>query len=410
MKKQATGIAAAFFIALGLTSCTFNINDGADRLENETPSTNGQVLSGSGTLKGLITQDLTIKKGVYNLEGIVKVTGGAKLIIEAGAVFKASNTISSALVVLQDGKIYANGTASEPIVFTSASTNPSAGDWGGVTLYGNAPIKALNGASSAMSEDGNNVRYGGNDAGHSSGVLKFVRVEYAGKKIGDGTSETNTFTFYSVGTGTTLENLVAYKGSDDGFEFFGGTASASNLVAYGNFDDSFDWQDAWGGQDNRNWYAFQTTTGNFGMEIEASSNVENTPPKVSGITLIRDANTNPETTNSPEISAIQFKKQGSGIFSNVYISGYKNIGNQKAYSVLIQDKATNDAQVANGNIRVEPINYLNSDNGLAWGYATTQAWQMPNPKTFTNANVSKVSLPKGAWATVNGVDLLSALD
>jgi hypothetical protein len=66
------------------------------------------------------------------------------------------------------------------------------GDWGGITLYGNAPIKAVNGNTSALSEDGNNVKYGGNDAASNSGVMKFVRVEYAGKKIGDGTSETNS--------------------------------------------------------------------------------------------------------------------------------------------------------------------------------------------------------------------------
>src|SRR5690606_34055918 len=133
------------------------------------------------------------------------------------------------------------------------------------------------------------------------------------------------------------------------------------IVSYGNFDDSFDWQDAWSGQNNSNWFAFQTGVGNFGMEIEASSNVDNTAPKISNITLIRDTNTNPETANSPEISAIQFKKQGTGIFSNVYISGYKNIGTQKGYAVLIQDAATETSQVNTGKITVSPINYVNSD-------------------------------------------------
>lgn len=178
-----------------------------------------------------------------------------------------------------------------------------------------------------------------------------------------------------------------------------------NLVSYGNYDDSFDWQDAWSGQENTNWYAFQTGTGNFGMEIEASGNVDNTAPKISNITLIRNTNTNPESANSAEISAIQFKKQGTGIFSNVYISGYKNIGSQKAYAVLIQDDATNTSQVANGKVKVEPLTYLNSDNAGVWGYAQTNGG-----KTFTNtATVTKVSLVPGAWATVDGVNLLAAL-
>ncbi|RKT01465.1 hypothetical protein [Chryseobacterium defluvii] len=391
-------------LLLTLSSCTIEVNDG-DGGTITTPGNTSGVLPEGGKLSGDITSNLTIKKGNYTLEGIVKVADGATLTIEAGATFTVSTTTTSSLVVLQGGKILALGSASEPIVFTTAAKVP--GGWGGITIYGRAPIKAVNGSPTAVSEDGNFITYGGNDANYSSGILKYVRVEYAGKKINDGTSETNTFTFYAVGDGTILENLVAYKGTDDGFEFFGGTVSAKNLVAYGNYDDSFDWQDAWSGQNNSNWFAFQTVTGNFGMEIEASANIDNTPPKISNITLIRDTNTNPETAGSVEISAIQFKRQGTGIFSNVYVSGYKNTGGKNAYAVLIQDDATNNNQV-NANpskVVVSPLNYVNSDNPGVWGYAVTNGG-----KTFTNtASVTKVSLVAGAWATVDGVNLLSAL-
>jgi hypothetical protein len=404
MKTKFLPIALALVLGFGVTSCTIEINDGMENGTATTPGTTESVLNGSGTLSGIISKDLLIKKGNYTLDGVVKITNGATITIEAGAIFNVVTNKTSALVVLNDGLINAQGTASEPIVFTTSTKTP--GDWGGITLYGEAPIKALNGNTTAISEDGNALSYGGTNANDFSGTMKFVRVEYAGKKIGDGTSETNTFTFYSVGAGTVLENLVAYKGTDDGFEFFGGTVSAKNLVSYGNYDDSFDWQDAWSGQFNTNWYAYQVGTGNFGMEIESSSNADNTPPKVANVTLIRAAGTNPEVANSPEISAIQFKKQGSGIFTNVYISGYKNIGTQKAYSVLIQDAATETGQVNTNKIVVAPMTYLDSDNPLVWGYAYT-----PNGgKTFTNtATVTKVSLPAGAWATVDGVNLLSAL-
>lgn len=402
-RNNLTIYATAIMLILGLASCTVEINDGMED-STTTTTTNTNVLDGSGTLSGTITKDLLIKKGNYTLDGIVKITSGATLTIEAGATFTVSTNKTSSLVVLQDGKLNANGTANEPIVFTTATKTP--GDWGGITIYGNAPIKALNGNTQALSEDGNAVYYGGSDANSNSGIVRFVRVEYAGKKIGDGTSETNTFTFYAVGAGTTLENLVAYKGTDDGYEFFGGTVSAKNLISYGNYDDSFDWQDAWSGQNNTNWFAFQTNVGNFGMEIEASSNVDNTPPKISKITLIRDTNTNPESANSPEISAIQFKKQGTGIFSNVFISGYKNIGTQNAYAVLIQDAATENNQVNNNKIKVEPLNYQNSDHQGVWGYAFT-----PNGgKTFTNdTTVAKASFDAGNWAVVDGVNLLSPL-
>lgn len=407
MKKSVLSLLSlTAVLTLALNSCTIDVNDGlGEGTTITTPGTNESVLSGTGTLSGTISKDLLIKKGNYTLDGIVKITNNATITIEAGATFNVVTNKTSGLVILQDGNINAVGTVSEPIVFTTSTKTP--GDWGGITIYGNAPIKAVNGNTSALSEDGNNVYYGGNDANDNSGTMKFVRVEYAGKKIGDGTSETNSMTFYAVGAGTTLENLVTYKGTDDGYEFFGGTVSAKNIVSYGNFDDSFDWQDAWSGQNNSNWFAFQTGTGNFGMEIEASGNADNVAPKVTNITLIRDANTNPETANSPEISAIQFKKHGTGIFSNVYISGYKNIGTQKGLAVLIQDAATETSQVNTNKISVSPLNYVNSDNAGVWGYAFT-----PNgAKTFTNATtVTKVSLPVGAWATVDGVNLLSALN
>ena len=393
-------------LLLSVSSCTIDINERTGDGETiSTPGTTTGVLPEGGKLSGDITKDLTVKKGNYVLEGIVKVADGATLTIEPGATFTVSTNVSSSLVVLQGGKILAIGSAAEPIVFST--TAKVAGGWGGITVYGRAPIKAVNGNATAVSEDGNALTYGGTDANSSSGILKFVRVEYAGKKIGDGTSETNTFTFYSVGDGTILENLVAYKGTVDGFEFFGGTVSARNIVSYGNFDDAFDWQDAWKGQNNSNWFAFQTVTGNFGMEIEASGNTDNTAPKISNITLIRDANTNPEVAGSTEISAIQFKKQGSGIFSNVYVSGYKNLGGKNAYAVLIQDDATNNSQVNTtpSKVVVSPLNYVNSDNLGVWGYAATNGGA-----TFTNAaTVTKVSLPTGAWATVNGIDLLAAL-
>ena len=406
MKKNILTL-VALTLVLSATSCTVDIRE-----DNDTPTNNGEnqqtpgnVMDGTGTLTGEISKDLLIKKGNYTLKGIVKVGSGATITIEPGAIFTATTSDVSGLVILKGSKINAVGTADSPIVFTSDNKTP--GDWGGVTLYGDAPIKALNGATTALSEDGNNQYYGGADANSNSGTMKFVRVEYGGRKIGDGTSETNSMTFYAVGAGTNLENLVAYKGTDDGFEFFGGTVSAKNLVSYGNYDDAFDWQDAWSGQNNSNWFAYQSGIGNFGMEIEASANADNTAPKVSNITLIRAAGTLPEVSGSAEVSAIQFKKQGSGIFSNVYIDGYKNTGGKNAYSILIQDLATETSQLATGKIKVDPMfTTTNNDNPLKFGYGFTST----NPLTYTNATtVTKVSLVPGAWATVNGQNLLEPL-
>lgn len=405
MKKNIFGI-LSLALAISLTSCTVEIREDNDLPVNPTPTPNPTIT----TLQGDITGNLSLPKGNYTIKGVVRVLDGATLTIAAGSNFTAVSSEVSGLVILKGGKINAIGTASEPIVFTSEGKKP--GDWGGLTLYGNAPIKAAGGAVTALSEDGNNQIYGGTDAGDSSGILKYVRVEYGGRKIGDGSSETNSMTFYAVGAGTTLDHLVTYMGTDDGYEFFGGTVSATNIVSYGNYDDSFDWQDAWSGQFNSNWYAFQTGTGNFGMEIESSANADNTAPKISNITLIREAGTKPETAGSSEITAIQFKKQGSGIFFNVYVDGYKNgfkadgTSVQKAWAVLIQDAATEADQLNKGKIKVSPLNHINSDNVGSYGYGFTTT----TPVTYTSdATGKKVTLETGAWATVNGKDLLAGL-
>lgn len=405
MKKNLLAL-CTLALALSTNSCTIDIREDNDLPTTPAPTLENpdRTMSGTGTLSGTITKDLLIKAGNYKLEGIVKVTEGVTLTIEAGATFTANSSMGSSLVILQGAKINAQGTAQQPIVFTSDNKTP--GDWGGITLYGKAPILAKGGATTAISEDGNNLPYGGNNPTDNSGVMKFVRVEYGGKKIGDGKSETNSMTFYSVGSGTILENLVAYKGTDDGYEFFGGTVSAKNIVSYGNFDDSFDWQDGWSGHDNTNWYAYQTKVGNFGMEIEASANKTNTAPRINGITLIREANTAPEKKGSTEISAIQFKKQGSGIFKNVYIDGYQNMDGQNAYAILIQDQDTQNDQAAQGHIKVAPINVMRSTHANTWGYAFSFA----QPQTISNdKKVQKVTMVSGAWANVDGIDLLNAL-
>ena len=370
-----------------------------------------------GEITGEITTSKTLVKGSYTLKGTVRVKNGATLTFDAGSVITADATDGSdALLVEKDGKLMIAGTAAEPVVFTEKSK--TAGSWGGIIIFGDAPIvsgKTSDGTpiTTATSEDGTNIVYGGSNATHSSGSLKYVRVEYAGKKILDGNSEMNGFSFYAVGSGTVLENLVAYKGADDGFEFYGGTVNAKNLVSYGNFDDSFDWQDGWQGQTNTNWYAYQTGTGNYGMEIESKSVNNAFFPKVSNITLRRAAGTNPETAGTVEFDAFQFKKEGNGEYSNIVISGYTNSATSgatttNAVAVRIQDAATNTNQVTGGKIKILNIKIDGSTPQTGAGAASfTVAFPVGNFTTSTSA--TGASLTAGAWATVDGVNLLANL-
>lgn len=354
-----------------------------------------------GEITGAITVNRTFAFGNYTLNGIVTIENGVTVTFDAGSTITANQSSGiDAIVVKNGGKLIVNGTASSPVVFTEISKVP--GSWGGIIMYGDAPINGAGGVTTKTSEDGLALSYGGTNAAHNGGTLRYVRVEYAGKKITDGTSEMNGFSFYSVGTGTILENLVSYKGADDGFEFYGGTVSASNLISYGNFDDSFDWQDGWKGENNSNWYAFQTGTGNFGMEIEASNNNNTFFPKVFNITLKRNAGTQTEGGSSAaEYDAIQFKKEGNGEFTNIVISGYTTANST---SVRIQDNNTNNNQVNGGKIKL--LNVKINDGTSQFAGAGTISVNFPSGNyTLSNAATGAVLTP-GAWATVDGVNLI----
>ena len=397
MKKLAISLT---FLSLIFASCSSSDDDVVT-----TPPT-----AGSGEITGDITVSKTYIKGTYTLSGTVRVKKDVTLTFEAGSVITADvSNGADALLVEKDGKLIVAGTAAEPVVFTEKSK--TAGSWGGIIMFGDAPIvsgKTADGTpiTTATSEDGTNIVYGGSNATHSSGSLKYVRVEYAGKKILDGNSEMNGFSFYAVGSGTVLENLVAYKGADDGFEFYGGTVSAKNLISYGNTDDSFDWQDGWQGQANTNWYAYQTGAGNFGMEIEAKSVNNSFFPKVSNITLRRAAGTATEAGNPTEIDAIQFKKEGNGEYSNIVISGYTSTG---AVAVRIQEAATNTNQVSGGKIKMLNVKIQDATTPLTGTGTTGFTVAFPTGNYTTSTTATGATLTPGAWAIVDGVNLLEKL-
>lgn len=354
-----------------------------------------------GEITGSITSNKTFAFGNYTLSGIVTIESGVTVTFDAGSKItaNAANGVD-ALVVKTGGKLIINGTASQPVVFTEPSATP--GSWGGIIMYGDAPINGSGATTTRTSEDGLNLPYGGTNATHNGGALRYVRVEYAGKKITDGTSEMNGFSFYSVGSGTVLDHLVSYKGADDGFEWYGGTVSGTNLISFGNYDDSFDWQDGWQGQSNSNWYVYQEGIGNFGMEIEASNNDNAYLPKVANITLKRAAGTVTEGGSSAaEYDAIQFKKDGNGDFTNITISGYTTSG---ATAVRIQDARTNTNQVNGSKIKLTSVKI--NDGTSQFAGAGTLSVTFPTANYTINASATGASLTAGNWATVNGATLI----
>lgn len=220
-------------LALSLTNTSCKKDDGDDVDPTDTTATTTNILTGDVTANKSLTNDKP-----WTLKGYVYVKSGATLTIPAGTIIKSDVLDKGALIVERGGKIMAEGTAASPIVFTSGlpTGQRRPGDWGGLIILGNAPT---NRSTEPTIEGGVDRKYGGTDAADNSGVLKYVRIEFAGIASAPG-SEINGLTLGGVGSGTTIENIMVAYGNDDGYEFFGGTVNCKNLIAFSCLDDDFD--------------------------------------------------------------------------------------------------------------------------------------------------------------------------
>ena len=182
----------------------------------------------------------------YLLHGYVYVTSGATLTIDPGVIIKGDKNSKGSLIVERGAKLFAVGTAAQPIVFTSnqPAGQRSYGDWGGVILCGKSPNN-WNGGQ-AQVEGGPRSLYGGTDPHDNSGTLRYVRIEFPGIAFSPN-NEINGLTFCSVGDSTQIDHIqVSYSG-DDSYEWFGGTVNTKYLVAYRGWDDDFDTDNGYSG-------------------------------------------------------------------------------------------------------------------------------------------------------------------
>ena len=219
----------ALVLILGIFSCTKEL--GGDEGPINIPSTT--------TLSGNINTTITLTSDkIWTLKGYVYITDGAKLIIQPGTTIISDIAEKGALCIERGAQIIAEGTATKPIIFTSGKNagEKSPGDWGGIVILGRAKT---NRSSEPTIEGGIGRAFGGTNDTDNSGVLKYVRIEYAGVAALPN-SEINALTLGGVGSGTVIENVQTVYANDDAFEFFGGTVSPKNLYAFATADDDFD--------------------------------------------------------------------------------------------------------------------------------------------------------------------------
>jgi len=247
MKKLAFAIlAGTLIIAVTNTSCKKSDNT-PDPPVDTTGHGSGTDTAKDVMIRGVIkTSQTWTKDKTYHLRGYVYVTDGATLAIQPGTKIVSNKDSAGVLVIYRDATIDAEGTATDPIVFTSAETSPAPGDLGGVVLVGQAKGNGNHSVIEGGVDPAFSAFGGSNDA-HSSGIFKYVRIEYAGKAVNPG-DEVNGLSLYAVGSGTTIDYVEVIRGLDDAFEFFGGAVNCKHLIAYNCADDDFDMDDGFHGK------------------------------------------------------------------------------------------------------------------------------------------------------------------
>jgi len=319
MKNSIVKLIGIVTLSAGLfTSCSSSD-------DNNKPSSSFVV--NANDFKGTITDgEVVLDAGTtYKLTGKIQVNSGATLTIPAGTVIQGVGGTSAYIAIAQGGKINVNGTAAKPVIMTSGLATKAAGDWGGLVICGKAPINRTTGGGGTAQSEVADLTYGGTIANDNSGSIKFLRIEYAGAAFNT-EKEFNALSFFGVGSGTVIENVQAFHGADDGFEFFGGTVNTSNLVAIGNEDDQFDWTEGWSGT-NTNWYGkLAFGKGNRGIEADNFElGYANTPianPTITNMTLI-GAGSAADASVYTENQGIKFRRGTKGQVSNVVLSGWK---------------------------------------------------------------------------------------
>lgn len=293
-------------------------------------ATSIQGLDRACALNGVIrNQDVVLTNDTtWVLDGLVQVgddnANSSTITIEPGTVIIGGGGSADYLYINPGSKIFADGLPHAPIVLTSdqdgfiEGTDPGPGDVGGLVVSGNAPSNACPDAPfNCFSEFDQTLRFGGDQENESSGSISYWQVRYAGIEF-QPNAEVNSFTFQGVGDGTSVHHLQAYRGQDDGIEFFGGTVNVNYMVVTEGGDDAIDWDLGWSGKMQ---FAAVIEGEGFGEDfgIEGASNPDNfdaaprATPVVSNLTLI----------GSPSGDAgVLFKDGSAGQVWNSVITGF----------------------------------------------------------------------------------------
>lgn len=303
-------LSALAIAVLTFTSCS---------REEESDNNNNAVTINPADFKGelLAGQSATLDPTqVYNLTGSFIVRGGATLTIPAGTRIEATGGTASYIAIAQDGLLYVNGTSTNPVVMTSGNAVKATGDWGGLVICGRANTNKGGSTGQTATSEVGDLTYGGTENTDSSGVIRYLRVEYTGAAF-NATKEFNGVSLFGVGSGTVFEYVQAYKSGDDGIEFFGGAVNPRYLIALHSEDDAVDFADGFSGTID---YVFIKDVAKAG--VEGSNNGDNgaatptTNATLKNFTILKGSLAGSEHG--------MYLKEGTGKWNcqNIYIDGF----------------------------------------------------------------------------------------
>ncbi|MFD1605372.1 hypothetical protein ACFSJW_02135 [Flavobacterium artemisiae] len=362
-------------------------------------------------LTGVITSNMTLKKeNVYILVGTVYVASNATLTIEPGTLIRCDTRTLSILVITKGAKIMAEGTETDPIVFTSSknSGDRNAGDWGGIILLGDAPINKTGGIGTLDFElDPQKALYGGENKESDSGILKYVRIEFSGKKT-PSNKPLNGLSLAGVGKKTKLEYIQVTSCDDDSFQFYGGYINTSHLISFRSADDDFDFTQ--GVQCNiSNSIAIRSPFlsdkyGSRCFEMETvdtrkgevlDSKKEMTRVNATNITMMHTENIGPEIEGL-KYEAILIRENTFLTLTNSVISGFSqlivfadtiSITNEYLDKIILKDLLINDTKVI-GITKSKDLNLL-INNWYRDKQFGLEFIKLKNEDLFANASMRK---------------------
>jgi hypothetical protein len=372
------------------------------------------------TVQDDITSDATwTADNTYLLDGLIFVDSLVTLTIEPGTVIKGllqanitTGDGASALIIRRGGKLIADGTAADPIIFTSELDDISLTDdlfetdrglWGGLILLGQATTNQpttqnqIEGIPPEL-----DARYGGNNDNDDSGTLRHISIRHGGFSIsGQPGDEINGLTMGAVGSQTTIEYIEVFANFDDGYEWFGGTVNTKYLVAAFCGDDAFDYDQGFRGK-HQFWFTIQgqDEAGRGGEHDGGDDDETGTPysiPLISNVTYIGSGAATEGVAGDGNDRALYFRDNAGGKYWSSVFTEYVGV------AVKIEDIDGDDSrkQLEDGNLLLQnnywwefgdASNLLEAASGDQWAADSLAA----NDNMIADVDLRGISWTRGA--------------